>query len=71
MLIVIAGIVAGIIGLGTGYLTLRLRGAFFAIATLGARRRAADTDVNWSFVGGSRGAYIIAPQSVDSRRFFN
>ena len=34
VLIVIAGIVAGLVGLGTGYLTLRLRGAFFAIATL-------------------------------------
>src|SRR3954452_12641671 len=30
----IGGIVSGIIGLGTGYLTLRLRGAFFSIATL-------------------------------------
>src|SRR5215475_2293917 len=33
-LVVIAGLVAGVVGLGTGYLTLRLRGAFFAIATL-------------------------------------
>ncbi len=34
VLIVIGGIVSGLIGLGMGYLTLRLRGAFFAIATL-------------------------------------
>ena len=33
-LIVIGGAVSGIVGLGTGYLTLRLRGVFFAIATL-------------------------------------
>jgi branched-chain amino acid transport system permease protein len=34
LLIVIGGIVSGVVGLGMGYLTLRLRGAFFAIATL-------------------------------------
>src|ERR1043165_7125156 len=33
-LILIGGVVSGIIGLGMGYLTLRLRGSFFAIATL-------------------------------------
>src|SRR5262249_60691966 len=33
-LLVIAAGVSGLVGLGTGYLTLRLRGAFFAIATL-------------------------------------
>ena len=32
-MIVVGGIVSGIVGLGTGYLTLRLRGVFFAIAT--------------------------------------
>src|SRR3954453_7225503 len=34
VLILVAGFVAGVIGLGMGYLTLRLRGSFFAIATL-------------------------------------
>src|SRR5712672_2772543 len=34
ILIVIGGVISGIVGLGTGYLTLRLRGAFFSIATL-------------------------------------
>ncbi len=63
-LVVIAGIVAGIIGLGTGYLTLRLRGAFFAIATLALAVVLQTLVLNWSFVGGARGAYIIAPQSV-------
>src|SRR3954447_7243705 len=32
--ILIGGLVAGLVGLGTGYLTLRLRGVFFSIATL-------------------------------------
>ena len=34
VLILIGGAVSGVVGLGMGYLTLRLRGAFFAIATL-------------------------------------
>src|SRR6478735_4279489 len=63
-LIVIGGIVSGLIGLGTGYLTLRLRGAFFAIATLALAVVLQTLIVNWAFVGGSRGAYIIRPGSV-------
>src|SRR5881227_1076956 len=34
VMILVGGIVSGLLGLGTGYLTLRLRGVFFAIATL-------------------------------------
>jgi branched-chain amino acid transport system permease protein len=64
ILIVIAAIVAGLIGLGTGYLTLRLRGAFFAIATLALAVVLQTLVVNWDYVGGSRGAYIIRPQTV-------
>ena len=60
-LIVIGGIVSGIVGLGMGYLTLRLRGAFFAIATLALAVVLQTLIVNWDFVGGSRGAYIIRP----------
>lgn len=64
ILIVIAGIVAGLIGLGTGYLTLRLRGVFFAIATLALAVVLQTFIVNWSFVGGSRGAYVIPPNEI-------
>jgi branched-chain amino acid transport system permease protein len=64
VLIVIAGIASGLIGLGTGYLTLRLRGAFFAIATLALAVVLQTLIVNWDFVGGSRGAYIIRPAEV-------
>jgi branched-chain amino acid transport system permease protein len=63
-LIVIGGIVSGLVGLGTGYLTLRLRGAFFAIATLALAVVLQTLIVNWDFVGGSRGAYIIRPSEV-------
>ena len=44
-----------------GYLTLRLRGAFFAIATLALAVVLQTFIVNWDYVGGSRGAYIIRP----------
>jgi branched-chain amino acid transport system permease protein len=64
VLIVAAGIVTGLVGLGTGYLTLRLRGVFFAIATLALAVVLETFIVNWSFVGGSRGAYIIPPNTV-------
>ena len=64
LLIVIGGIVSGIVGLGTGYLTLRLRGAFFAIATLALAVVLQTLVVNWDYVGGSRGAYIIRPNEI-------
>jgi len=60
-LIVIGGVVSGIVGLGMGYLTLRLRGAFFAIATLAMAVVLQTLVVNWEFVGGSSGAYIVRP----------
>jgi branched-chain amino acid transport system permease protein len=63
-LVIIGGVVAGLIGLGTGYLTLRLRGAFFAIATLALAVVLQTLIVNWDYVGGSRGAYIIRPANV-------
>ena len=64
ILIVLGGIVAGLVGLGTGYLTLRLRGVFFAIATLALAVVLQTLIVNWDFVGGSRGAYVIRPATV-------
>jgi branched-chain amino acid transport system permease protein len=64
VIIVIAGIMAGLVGLGTGYLTLRLRGVFFAIATLALAVVLQTFIVNWAFVGGSRGAYVIPPNTV-------
>jgi branched-chain amino acid transport system permease protein len=57
----IGGVVSGIVGLGTGYLTLRLRGAFFSIATLALAVVVQTLITNWDFVGGSRGAYIVRP----------
>jgi branched-chain amino acid transport system permease protein len=64
VLMLIGGAVSGIIGFGMGYLTLRLRGAFFAIATLALAVVLQTLVVNWDYVGGSRGAYILRPESV-------
>jgi len=65
VLIAVGGVVAGLVGLGMGYLTLRLRGAFFAIATLALAIVLQTLVVNWDFVGGSRGAYIIRPNTLE------
>jgi branched-chain amino acid transport system permease protein len=63
-LVIVGGIVSGIVGFGMGYLTLRLRGAFFAIATLALAVVLQTLIVNWDFVGGSRGAYIVRPEAI-------
>src|SRR5262249_6399264 len=64
-LLVIAAGVSGLVGLGTGYLTLRLRGAFFAIATLALAVVLQTLVVNWNYVGGSRGTYVIRPSDIN------
>ena len=64
LLIVAGAVVSGIVGFGMGYLTLRLRGAFFAIATLALAVVLQTLVVNWDYVGGSRGAYIIRPNEI-------
>ena len=64
VLVVISAAVSGLIGLGMGYLTLRLRGAFFSIATLALAVVLQTLVVNWNYVGGARGAYVIRPAEV-------
>jgi branched-chain amino acid transport system permease protein len=61
VLIVAGGIVSGLLGLGIGYLTLRLRGTFFSIATLALSVVLQTMIINWEFVGGSRGISVIRP----------
>jgi branched-chain amino acid transport system permease protein len=64
-MMLVGGALAGLLGLGTGYLTLRLRGTFFGIATLAMSVVMQTLITNWSFVGGSRGAYVVRPDSTD------
>jgi branched-chain amino acid transport system permease protein len=64
LLIVIGGVLSGILGLGMGYLTLRLRGAFFAIGTLALAVVLQTVVTNWTYLGGARGAYVVRPAEV-------
>jgi branched-chain amino acid transport system permease protein len=61
VMMMVGGLVSGAVGFGTGYLTLRLRGTFFSIATLAMAVVVQTLVTNWDFVGGSRGAYVIRP----------
>jgi len=62
IMIAVGGVLAGLVGLGTGYLTLRLRGVFFSIATLALAVVVQTLITNWDFVGGARGAYVLRPR---------
>ena len=64
VMIVIGTLAAGMLGLAVGYLTLRMRGVFFAIATLALAVVLYTFVVNWDYVGGARGAYILQPRVV-------
>jgi len=61
VLIVAGGLVAALLGLGIGYLTLRLRGTFFSIATLALSVVLQTMIINWEYVGGSRGISVLRP----------
>jgi branched-chain amino acid transport system permease protein len=64
VMIVVGTLAAGLLGLGVGYLTLRMRGVFFAIATLALSVVLYTFVVNWDYVGGARGAYILQPRDL-------
>ena len=64
VMIPVSGIVCALLGLGMGYLTLRLRGVFFAIATLALAIVLETLVVNWDYVGGATGAYILRAREI-------
>lgn len=64
VLILAGGLASGLIGLGTGYLTLRLRGIFFAISTLALAVVLETLVINWDYVGGATGSYVIPPTEI-------
>src|ERR1700736_43814 len=53
-----------ILGGYVGYLPLRLRGIFFAIATFAVAVVAQTLITNWDFVGGSAGVYVLRPKHI-------
>jgi branched-chain amino acid transport system permease protein len=58
---VCAGVISGVAGAGLAYVTVRLRGVYFAIATLALGVVLQTVIVNWDFVGGARGMITIPP----------
>jgi branched-chain amino acid transport system permease protein len=56
-----AAAVGGVLGLAMGYLTLRIQGVYFSIATLALTVVVNTVIVNWTFVGGARGTTVLAP----------
>lgn len=61
-LILAGGAASGLVGLGMGALTLKLRGVFFSIATLALAIVSQALITNWDYVGGASGAYVIRPR---------
>src|SRR5262249_35562039 len=64
ILVLAGGLILGLLGFGVGYLTLRLKGVFFSIATLALTIVLQTLIINWEFVGGAKGISIIRPATV-------
>src|ERR1700744_304214 len=54
----VAAVVGGLLGLGVGLLTLRMRGIFFSIATIAFAMLIETVVTNWRFVGGAAGIQL-------------
>lgn len=57
--IIAGGAFSALLGFLTGYLTLRLRGVYFAIATLALLVVAETLIANFDYVGGAAGTYVL------------
>jgi branched-chain amino acid transport system permease protein len=62
--IVAAAAVSGLLGFGVGLLTLRLRGIFFAIATVAIIFILETVMMNWRYVGGATGLQLLRPDVI-------
>ena len=62
--LVAGALVAGALGLAIGYLTLRLRGVFFSIATLALAVVLQTMFINWEYTGGARGITLARPATA-------
>jgi branched-chain amino acid transport system permease protein len=59
-----AAAVTGLLGFGTGLLTLRLRGIFYSIATVAVIYIAETLMMNWRYVGGATGVQFLRPSPM-------
>jgi branched-chain amino acid transport system permease protein len=64
IMLLTGGLVSGLLGLAIGYLTLRLKGVYFSIATLALAVMLQTVVMNWNYVGGATGYYAIRPRTV-------
>ena len=64
ILILAGAVAAGTVGFAMGYLTLRLRGVYFAIATLALAIVLETVVANWGYVGGAAGTFVMRPRDV-------
>jgi branched-chain amino acid transport system permease protein len=62
--IVAAAAVGAALGFGVGIMTLRLRGIFFAIATVAILFIMETLMVNWRYVGGATGLQLLRPDVI-------
>jgi len=66
VLIAIAAVVSGLVGSAWAISRFVCAGRFFAIATLALAVVLQTLVVNWNYVGGARGAYVIRPQETET-----
>ena len=59
-----AAVMAGALGFGAGLLTLRLRGIFFAIATIAVTVIMETVFINWRYAGGATGLQLLRPEPI-------
>ena len=62
--ILAAAAMSGLLGFATGLLTLRLRGIFFAIATIAVTVIMETLFINWRYTGGATGLQLLRPAPV-------
>ena len=60
----LAAVMAGALGFGAGLLTLRLRGIFFAIATIAVTVIMETVFINWRYAGGATGLQLLRPPPI-------
>ena len=60
----LAALMAGLLGFGAGLLTLRLRGIFFAIATIAVTLIMETVFINWRYAGGATGLQLLRPAPI-------
>jgi branched-chain amino acid transport system permease protein len=62
--IVVAAVLAGVLGLAIGLLSLRLRGIFFSIATVALAIICETVILNFDYLGGAKGLQMMRPEPM-------